>query len=137
MTEEKRCRCQKTRGYPSDLTDAQWERLAPLLPRKTGGRPREHPLREIVDALRYWLRSGCSWEELPHDFPPKGTVYDYFRQWIEDGTWERLHAGLREQVRKQAGKEPEPSAAILDTQSVKTTQRGGSQARLAMTKASK
>src|SRR5437588_11406389 len=132
MSEEKRCRCQKTRRYPSDLTDAEWETLGPLLPRKTGGRPREHPLREIVDALRYWLRTGCAWEELPHDFPPKGTVYDYWRMWIADGTWERVHAALREQVRQQANKDPQPSVGILDTQSVKSSPRGGSQARLAM-----
>lgn len=130
-TSTKRCKCHRTRRYRSDLTDAEWAVLEPLLPHKTGGRPREHPLREIVDALRYWVRTGCAWDELPHDFPPKGTVYDYWRQWTRDGTWRRIHAGLRERVRQQAGKDPQPTAAVLDTQSVKTTERGGSAARLA------
>jgi putative transposase len=128
--EQKRCQCAKTRHYPSDLTDAEWRVLEPMLPHKTGGRPREHPLREIVDALRYWLRTGCAWDELPHDFPPKGTVYGYWRQWIADGTWLRLHGELRDQVRAAQGKDRQPTAGVIDTQTVKTTERGGSPARL-------
>ena len=83
-------------------------------------------MRDIVDALFYLLRSGCSWRMLPHDLPPWQTVYTYFQQWRDDGTWERLHTRLREQVRTEAGREAQPSAAIIDSQSVKTTEKGGS-----------
>jgi putative transposase len=114
------------RRYPSDLTDAQGMRLEPLLPLvRPGGRPRAHPLREIVDALRYVLRGGIAWRALPHDYPPWQTVYHYFRAWRLDGTWERLNDELRELVRQRAGRNAQPSAAILDSQSVKTTEKGG------------
>ena len=119
------------RRYPSDLTDAQWAHLEPLLPAvRPGGRPREHPLREILDALRYVLRGGNAWRALPHDYPPWQTVYHYFRAWRWDGTWERLNDELRELVRERAGRNAQPSAAILDSQSAKTTEKGG---RVAMT----
>jgi len=112
--------------YPSDLSDAQWMRLEPLLPPvRPGGRPRAHPLREVVDALRYVLRGGIAWRALPHDYPPWQTVYHYFRTWCRDGTWERLNDGLRELVRERAGRTRQPSAAILDSQSAKTTEKGG------------
>ena len=115
------------RRYPSDLTDAQWADLAPLLPRALpGGRPRTHPTREVVDALRYILRGGIAWRALPHDYPPWQTVYHYFRAWRLDGTWERLNDELRELVRVRAGRTRQPSAAILDSQSAKTTEKGGS-----------
>lgn len=112
--------------YPSDLSDAQWMRLEPLLPPvRPGGRPRAHPLREVVDALRYVLRGGIAWRALPHDYPPWQTVYHSFRTWRLDGTWERLNDALREVVRERAGRTWQPSAAILDSQSAKTTEKGG------------
>ena len=114
------------RRYPSDLTDAQWAHLEPLLPVvRPGGRPRAHPLREVMDALRYVLRGGIAWRALPHDYPPWQTVYHFFRAWRLDGTWERLNDELRELVRERAGRNAQPSAAILDSQSVRTTEKGG------------
>jgi putative transposase len=114
------------RRYPSDLTDAQWAHLEPLLPVvRPGGRPRAHPLREVMDAMRYVLRGGIAWRALPHDYPPWQTVYHYFRMWRLDGTWERLNDELRELVRERAGRTTQPTAAILDSQSVRTTEKGG------------
>ena len=113
--------------YPSDLTDAQWTLLESLIPAvKSGGRPATHARREIADAILYVLRTGGSWRSLPHDFPAWQTVYDSFRLWRLDGTWERVHDTLRDQIRGAAGREVSPSAAIIDSQSVKTTETGGS-----------
>jgi putative transposase len=112
--------------YPSDLSDRQWARLEPLIPpAKPGGRPRSADMREVVDAILYVLRNGVVWRALPHDFPPWKTAYHYFRTWRVDGTWDAIHATLREQVRLADGREASPSAAILDSQSVRTTERGG------------
>lgn len=112
--------------YATDLTDAQWRRIAPLIPKpRPGGRPRSADMRSVLDAIFYVARTGCAWRMLPGDFPPWGTVWFYFRAWRADGTWERMNARLREQVRRQAGRHEEPRIAVLDSQSVKTTDRGG------------
>jgi putative transposase len=112
--------------YPSDLTDAQWEVLGPLIPPpKPGGRPRRLDMRAVLNAIFYVDRTGCQWRYLPKEYPNWKTVYWYFTRWQDDSTWEQITDALRRQLRRQLGRDAEPSAAILDSQSVKTTQRGG------------
>ena len=115
----------EARSY-TDLSDGEYAVLAPLLPEpRPTGRPRRHPLRMILNGIAYVLRTGCQWRLLPQEFPPWQTVYHYFRQWRLDGTWERIHTALREQVRRAVGRNPQPSAGVIDSQSVTTTGVGG------------
>ena len=117
--------------YTTDLTDEEWQILKPLLPpAKSGGRPRRYPMREVLNGIQYVLRAGCAWRLMPHDLPQWQSAYQTWRAWRRDGTWVRIHDQLRERVRTQMGRHAQPSAAIIDAQTVKTTEKGG---RTAMT----
>jgi putative transposase len=117
------------KAYATDLSDKEWDILKTLLPEaKPGGRPRSVDLREVLNGIFYRQRTGCAWEMRPHDLPPHQTVYDYFNQWSVEGTWERINGILVGRVRVAEGREAEPSAAIIDSQSVKTVEKGANAA---------
>ena len=126
-TKESRARYDRSAlRYPSDLTDGEWTILAPLIPpAKRGGRPREVDIRAVIGGLLYVLETGCPWRHLPKDFPPKSTVHSYFELWAWDGTLAHIHDALYVAVREQEGREASPSAAVLDSQSAKSAQKGG------------
>ena len=112
--------------YPSDLTNAEWALVEPLIPpARRGGRPRKVKLRDVLDAIFYLLSTGCQWRALPKDFPPKTTIYDYLELWSWDGTLMTIHHALYVELRERAGREASPSAAIIDSQSVKGAEKGG------------
>jgi putative transposase len=111
-------------NYPTDLTDEQWRAMSSLIPpAKPGGRPRSVDMRQVLNGLFYLVRTGCAWRMLPKEYPPKDTVYYYFKTFRQDGTWERIHDLIRKRVRVKHGKHQQPSAAIVDSQSVKTTEK--------------
>ena len=116
----------KTRKpYTSDLTDAQWEIVEPMIPVWSVGRERTTDMREVLNAIFYLLTNGCGWRNLPHDFPPEGTVRDHYHKWRRLGIWDKIHDALRERVREKAGREATPSAGSIDSQSVKSARTAG------------
>lgn len=124
--------------YPSDLTDEEWAIVGPMVPpAKRGGGKRTSDMREVVNGLMYVLSTGCQWRAVPKDLPPTSTVYDYFDLWTWDGTLDRMHAALHERCREEVGRDAQPTAAIIDSQSVKSAEKGGRMTRRAMMQARK
>ena len=122
--------------YPSDLTDAEWELVSPLIPKaKRGGDKRTVNLREVVNGMLYVLSTGCQWRAIPKDLPPRSTVHGYFDLWTWDGTLDCIHFTLYQQCREKSGREVQPTAAIIDSQSVKSAEKGGSMTAQAMMRA--
>jgi putative transposase len=116
---------QKRKSYESDLTDKEWNIIEPLLPPPNKeGKPRDVNIRDVIDAINYLLKSGCTWRLIPHDFPKWQLVYYYFKLWKKKGVWKRLHNKLRKKVRQQSGKKAFPTAGVIDSQSVKTVKKG-------------
>ena len=137
-TKENRGRYDRSRlRYPSDLTDEEWALVGPLIaPAKRGGNKRTVDVREVVNGLMYVLSTGCQWRAIPKDLPPRSTVHDYFDLWAWDGTLDRIHHALYVRCRELANREPSPSAAIIDSQSVKSAEKGGrGSTRMAMMRA--
>jgi len=126
-TDENRARYDRGKlRYPSDMTDEEWAHVAPLIPKaKRGGNRRHVKEREIVNGLMYILATGCQWRAIPKDLPARSTLHDYFDLWIYDGTLDRIHHALYVECREQAGREASPTAAIIDSQSVKSAEKGG------------
>lgn len=115
----------KQAGYASDLSNEQWALIEPLLPKEGGGRPIEIDMRSAVNGMIYIARTGCQWDNLPHEYPNHNSVYYHYHKWCGDGTWQRMNTALREQARQAAGRDSQPSAAIIDSQSAKTSEVGG------------
>jgi putative transposase len=119
----------KRKPYPTDLTDAQWEVVRCAMPPAKGGKtgkPRDFSVREMWNAIFYKVKNGCTWRALPHDFPPHSAVWQQYRRWRDNGTLERVHEALRSEVRRKAGRESSPSAAVVDSQSVRVAEKRGS-----------